>query len=228
MNYLTTLKELKHENLDHHDQQILNKITEIIALLENKQIPTSTLVQFAPAHNQKLESIGNNFRSFLSRELGIWSVANLTTAKLLVDEFKLTRGLELMSGNAMWSKAFAKSSVKMIATDDLSWSKTSQTGQKLFFPVENLSAEKALLKYADEIDFIIWSWAPDFSTNDAAIIRQYRKLAKKPLLFVVGEVYGHTNSEEFWDLIKIGKLSDQISQSFSSFDFVNEKILRIE
>lgn len=228
MKYLTALNHIQNENLTASDQEILNTLTNYYQLLKNKKVPNNSWHEIKSPKNPHLADLVRNFRSFLSRELGIWSVANQTTAKLLTEEFNFKKGLEIMSGNAMWSKAFSDNSVEMIATDDLSWSKTSQTGNEKFHPVQNLDATSAITKYFDQVDFIIWSWAPDFSTTDVEIIRQYRKLPHKPVLLIVGEVYGHTNSEQFWDTVRLINLPPEIEQSFTSFDFINEKILRIE
>lgn len=175
-----------------------------------------------------LANLLRNWRSYLSRKFGLWSLANHQTAQLLKDNFQLKRGLEIMSGNAMWSKAFSDVGVKMLVTDDLSWQKTSATGQQQFQTVFNADALTALQQYAAQVDFIIMSWAPNFGTADLELLQEYRKLPAKPLLLVVGEVYGATNSEQFWAQCQIKPLPSVIDASFQTFDFVNEKILRIE
>ena len=54
---------------------------------------------------QEVNNLLNNFRSFLSREYGIWSLPNLETAKLIKQEYNVKSSLEIMAGNAYWSKS---------------------------------------------------------------------------------------------------------------------------
>ncbi len=55
---------------------------------------------------QEANNLLNNFRSFLSREYGVWSLPNLETARLIKQEYHVKSSLEIMAGNAYWSKAF--------------------------------------------------------------------------------------------------------------------------
>ena len=52
-----------------------------------------------------------------------------------------------MAGNAYWSQALAQVGIKVHSTDSLEWAKTSTTGAKPFYPVEDLPADQAIKKY---------------------------------------------------------------------------------
>ncbi len=61
---------------------------------------------------QEVNNLLNNFRSFLSREYGIWSLPNLETAKLIKQEYNVKSSLEIMAGNAYWSKEIGRASCR--------------------------------------------------------------------------------------------------------------------
>lgn len=93
---------------------------------------------------QEANNLLNNFRSFLSREYGIWSLPNLETAKLIKQEYNAKSSLEIMAGNAYWSKALSEVGIKAIASDSFAWAKSSTTGESPIFETENLDALSAI------------------------------------------------------------------------------------
>jgi len=132
-------KELNY--LPLHEQVIA--INNIITNLENGKIlqKSPNLLGFLPdsldimientgskEKAQEANNLLNNFRSFLSREYGIWSLPNLETAKLIKQEYNVKSSLEIMAGNAYWSKALSEVGVKAIASDSFTWAKSSKTG----------------------------------------------------------------------------------------------------
>lgn len=95
-----------------------------------------------------LNNLLNNVRQYLSLEYGIWSLPNMETAQLFKNELGIETALEVMAGNAYWSKALSEAGIQVWATDSLEWSKSSKTGKKPLYPVENLPADQAVMKYA--------------------------------------------------------------------------------
>lgn len=222
-------------------------IDAIIAQLENKKALTKQAPKlgFLPdALAEMINEVGadkvalcqaanellNNFRSFISRQFGIWSLANLETAQAIVEEYHVKTGLEVMAGNACWSKALSQVGVKMRATDSFSWSKGSQTGSSLFFPTQNMPAAQAIKRYTD-VDLIICCWAPNFGKSDVSVLAAYRQLinSNAKLLFVA-EKDGATNTPQFWQSAKIVKSESirKINQTFPNFDFIDERFYEIK
>lgn len=122
-----------------------------------------------------LNNLFNNFRQYLSLQYGIWSLANLQTAQLIKDELHVQTALEIMAGNAYWSRALAWVGIKTRSTDSLEWARTSTTGAKPFYPVENLTADQAIMKYHD-VDLILCSWSPNFGHGDLDTIAAWQKI----------------------------------------------------
>lgn len=158
-------KELNY--LPLHEQVI--GINNIITNLENGKIlqkspnslgflPDSLDIMIENTRSsekaQEANNLLNNFRSFLSREYGIWSLPNLETAKLIRQEYNVKSSLEIMAGNAHWSKALSEVGVKAIASDSFTWAKSSTTGEAPIFETENLDAISAIKKHP-EVDLII-------------------------------------------------------------------------
>ena len=215
-----------------NNRQVLNKSLTPLGL---KPDELDQLERKLPDEKKKdlyaINNLLNNFRSFLSRYFGIWSLPNQKSADLLASQFQVHTGLEIMAGNGYWSKALANSSVKMIATDSLTWAKSSKTGQENFYQIEKLDALSAIEKYKN-VDMIICSWAPNFGDIDYQVLKQYRKYCNQEAtkLFFIGEKYGATNTDKFWQeahQLNNAKLK-RINHSFESFDFINEEIYEIE
>lgn len=175
---------------------------------------------------QEVNNLLNNFRSFLSREYGIWSLPNLETAKLIKQEYNVKSSLEIMAGNAYWSKALSEVGIKAIASDSFAWAKSSTTGESPIFETENLDALSAIKKHP-EVDLIICSWAPNFGEDDVNILNLYRQLDHQPILLFIGEKFGATNSTTFWQEAKT-TTNKKVNRSFRSFDFIDEKVFEVK
>lgn len=175
-----------------------------------------------------LNNLFNNFRQYLSLKYGIWSIANLQTAKLIKEKFKVKTALEIMAGNAYWSRALEDSGVKTISTDSLEWAKTSKTGSTPFHQVIDLPAKQAIEKY-NQVDLILCSWSPNFGRSDLDTVVSWQKYNKNSHLLFIGEQNGATNSPEFWShhWFKKTHALGVINHSFPSFDFINERIFEI-
>lgn len=240
-NYQTKLNKLDKElnYLPLHRQ--VTTINQIIASLERKKILSKSPDElgFLPdSLDIMIENVGdnvkaqeannllNNFRSFLSREYGIWSLPNLETARLIKEEYNIKSSLEIMAGNAYWSKALSEVGVKAIASDSFTWAKSSTTGENPIFKTENLDALEAI-KAHPEVDLILCSWAPNFGDDDLAVLDFYRNLNTKPALLFIGEKDGATNSASFWQEADI-TTNPKINLSFRSFDFINETVFKVK
>lgn len=77
---------------------------------------------------------------------------------------------------------------------------------------------------------IICSWAPNFGHADIDLINTWKKLEHKPKLLFVGEEFGVTNSEDFWQTTPFSENSAlvAVNASFSSFDFIEERFFEID
>lgn len=175
-----------------------------------------------------INNLFNNFRQYLSLKYGIWSIANVNTARLIKEKLHIKKALEIMAGNAYWAEALEKAGVVTISTDSLEWAKTSSTGAKPFHKVIDLKADQAIQKYQD-VDLILCSWSPNFGNGDLETIAAWRKYNPNSHLLFIGEQDGATNSAEFWshNWFKKTKELREINRSFQSFDFINEQIFEI-
>lgn len=246
-NYQKKLHRLDQELLleDIHIQ--ITEVDQIIEKLNNKQVlnhPPKRL-GFYPdeledlSFSLKLKDIKkleqannllNNFRSFISRNFGLWSLANHQTAKQIKAAYQCNTGLELMAGNAYWSKALNEVGVKMVATDSFSWAKSSNTGNRLFYRTKSYNAVNAIKKFSD-VDLIICCWAPNFGNGDNEILQTYRKYCSPSTkLLFIGEKNGATNTPAFWQQAhEINSPSlKKVNHNFTNFDFIEEKFYEIK
>lgn len=244
--FLQKLNQLDKElNNDQIHQQV-SEVNNIVSCVD-KKIPLKEAPKrlgFYPDEMEDLtETIGkdkeskltavnhllNSVRQFLSLKYGIWSLANLKTAQLISEEFKAKSVLEIMAGNAYWSKAFQELGIETVATDSLEWAKTSTTGRDYFIKVEDLDAASAIKKYQD-VDIIICSWSPNFGHSDLDVVKTWKKYSDHSKLLFIGEKEGATNSPEFWQQMHFvsSKAMRKINRSFESYDFIDEKVYEID
>lgn len=240
--YLKTLQQLAAGCLRLEDQAA--EIAAIAGLLAAKKLPEKApqplgllpdereelAAQFGADRIAKADSLLNNFRSYLSRRFGIWSLPNLTTAALIKDYFHADRVCEVMAGNGCWSRALQEAGCQVTATDSLEWAKTSETGAQAFVDVEQMTAEQAVAELGPQSDLLLCAWAPNFNESDCGLVAAWRKLDKRPPLIFVGERDGATNSPRFWRSIPLQNSRGlrQINASFASFDFIDEKIFQVQ
>ncbi|WP_251717371.1 SAM-dependent methyltransferase [Lactobacillus agrestimuris] len=244
--FLNKLNQIDKELNNNSVHQQVSEINKIIACIDQKQVirHAPNRLGFYPDEMELLtEEIGkeherlikainnllNSFRQYLSLHYGIWSLPNLRTAQLIKEKYAANSALEVMSGNAYWSKALNDVGLQVIATDSLEWAKTSSTGKKKFLQVENLDAIKAIEKYQN-VDLIICSWAPNFGHSDVKLIKAWQASASNSKLLFIGEKDGATNSGTFWSQAQFvhSKQLDEINKSFSNFDFIDEKIYEVK
>lgn len=243
------LDKLKHIDCILKKKSIHSQVQEVQTIVEavqNKQILLTAPARlgFLPdefeailsvigsSKRQELTTLNhllNSVRQFLSLKYGIWSVPNVETAGLIKKELNITSALEIMAGNAYWSKALSSVGIKTIATDSLQWAKTSKTGGQLMMAVQNYSAEEAIQKF-NKVDLILCSWSPNFGDSDLSAISAWRKYNPKSKMLFIGERNGATNSPTFWEQERFINSSQikAINSSFRSFDFINERIFEIK
>jgi hypothetical protein len=167
------------------------------------------------------------FRTYLQSRFGYWA----TITKSLMDqwskEFPDGSYLELMAGNGYISKGLRDNNIPVICTDNLSWSKQSQTGYTTLTNVEKIDALAAIDFYRGQYDSVILAWSPDRNEIDYDILQKIREINCN--FFVVGEKYGATNSKKFWDNAKIVKDEriDRLNEVYSTYDLVHDKIFLI-
>lgn len=244
-NFLKKLNKIDKEldnNLVHHQVLEVNRIVKSVEEEEVlKQSPNKLgLTDFEIANLRKgnsektyeinvLNNMLNSLRQYLSLNYGIWSLPNLETAKLIKNELQIGSALEIMAGNAFWSKALSEVGIRTVSTDSLEWAKTSSTGKKPFYPVKDYSATSAIKIYKN-VDLILCSWSPNFGTADLEVVKAWKKYNPKSHLLFIGEEMGATNSSEFWLTEHFTKSTaiNKINKSFVSYDFINEKIYEIE
>ncbi|EEU21420.1 SAM-dependent methyltransferase [Lactobacillus mulieris] len=235
--FLTKLIKIDNElNIPRLHQEVC-EVKRVCSVLDKKEVPNCQIMNLGPITAQKsaakkiqvANNLLNSFRQYLSLHYGLWSLPNVQTARIIKEKYNITSAVEVMAGNAAWSKALSMAGVKVYASDNLVWSKTSKTGGDLFYPVENLDASSAIIKYQN-CDLIICSWAPNFGHADIDLIKVWKKLEHRPKLLFVGEEFGVTNSEEFWQTVSFIKKPElaSVNASFSSFDFIEERFFEID
>ena len=244
--FLSKINQLDARLIIESVHQQVEEINNIVATIRQKQVlkrapeKLGFLPDIAEEICQKFNSrdqiedfktinqLLNNTRQFLAIKFGLWSIPNLETARVIKDQLKVNTGLEIMAGNGYWSKALSQVGVKMTVTDNLDWSRTSNTGAQAFVPVSNYDAARAVKQFSD-VDLIICSWAPNFGNSDEKVVATWQKFNSATHLLFVGEKNGVTNSASFWQKEPFlhSKELRLINQTFTSFDFIDEQIFEI-
>ena len=204
--FLTKLIKIDNElNIPRLHQEVC-EVKRVCSVLDKKEVPNCQIMNLGPITAQKsaakkiqvANNLLNSFRQYLSLHYGLWSLPNVQTARIIKEKYNITSAVEVMAGNAAWSKALSM-------------------------------ASSAIIKYQN-CDLIICSWAPNFGHADIDLIKVWKKLEHRPKLLFVGEEFGVTNSEEFWQTVSFIKKPElaSVNASFSSFDFIEERFFEID
>ncbi|WEV40705.1 SAM-dependent methyltransferase [Lactobacillus sp. ESL0681] len=241
LNKINQLDAVLEQKEVHAQVQELNKIVATVkqrAILPVAPRPLGFLPdelavlseQGAPADQLKIiNQLLNSLRQFLSINYGLWSLPNKITATAIKQQLNVHSALEIMAGNACWTKALTGVGIATVATDSLEWSKTSSTGSQPFSKVLQLDASDAIKQF-NRVDLILCSWAPNFNQADLAAVRAWERYNPSAHLLFIGEKNGVTNSKQFWQKQNFNSTQELklINQTFLSYDFINEQIFEIE
>lgn len=213
---------------DLQEQKLPTKQLPPLGLLPDHK--ADLMVKFPSTAVQQLDNLLNNFRSYLSRAFGIWSLPNLQTASLLKEKFGLQTVLEIMAGNGYWSKALQEAGCQTITTDSLEWAISSETGAHPAVHVRDCDAVNALAEWGGQVDAVLCAWAPNFNQADWQLLQAYRQLQLTSPLFFFGERDGATNSPRFWAgaSFRTSPALAAVNRSFHSFDFIDEKFFLVK
>lgn len=171
----------------------------------------------------------DSFRDFIQSDLGIWTMLNSPMIQRWTSVFPNLSYLELMAGNGILAHSLRQMDQRVWATDNLSWSADSATGNKPWTTIEKSDALSALYAYYRYVDVVLLAWSPDHDPIDYKILTTIRQLTPRPQFWIIGEYKGATNSSEFWQeasLIYDRRLA-QINHLFPSFDLVKDHLFKI-
>ena len=131
----------------------------------------------------------------LKNKYGYYGLMSKKTAESLVENLDLKEKtvLDFMAGRGYGVNALRDAGVGVIATDDQSWNSTKSSH------IENLDAIEALDKYGAESDYAFMSWSPYDNELDLKILQHMKDKHPHLKLIVLGEEFGCTNSEKFWE-----------------------------
>lgn len=131
----------------------------------------------------------------LKNSYGYYGRMSKKTAESLVKQLDLKEKtvLDFMAGKGYGVNALRDAGVDVIATDDQSWNSTKSSH------IENLDVIEALDKYGSESDYVFMSWSPYDNELDMTILQHMKDKHPHLKLIVLGEEFGCTNSEKFWE-----------------------------
>ena len=113
----------------------------------------------------------------------------------------------------------------MFTTDSTAWVKENQTGRHPVISIEPLAALAAVDKYADQVEYVIMSWAPDKGEADWDLLEHLREHYPALKLLVIGEKDGATNSKRFWQEAQLSQDGlAQVNAALKSFDLIDEQV----
>ncbi len=175
-----------------------------------------------------LEELDYLLRHFRDALIETFSMYGYVSTPLIESLSKYLNGapvLELMAGHGYLSAGLRALHPEQLiwATDNEDWRlQPDPTKAQPVTNVENLDAQLAVKKYAQEATYLLISWAPDTSETDLLVIDD--ALAINPLLkiIVIGEADGATNSNAFWKQAHLQAIPE-LNQQLTSFDLIDEQ-----
>jgi len=201
--------------------EIKNDIITITEGIEHNIIPESY-----PNEMIKILSVdGYKKREYIRTIMGFSLLAN-SWIKPLAKWIKKRKCLEIMAGTGALSKVLSDNNVSIIATDDFSWHETRFDKNKLWYPIVEMDAIRAIEIYGNSIDIIVVSWAFMDDVLYKSLLRM-REVNKKLIILYLGEtIYGCCASYEFFNEANqiVDKKLLQATYQYQTWFAVNDTI----
>jgi hypothetical protein len=176
-----------YENIVEFSQDEL----EFINTIYDGEIPESVPNSISSSSNSS-SIINASFVHSLRQQAGSWATVTTEFIKKLKAHLPSDAiVLDPMAGKGFLAKGLRDSGVPTIVTDDNSF-KESQG-------IERLDAIESLKKYGNDASVLLISWAPYSSDIDSQLLKEARTNYPHLDIIVIGEKYGCTGSDEFWD-----------------------------
>ncbi|MCQ2569657.1 MAG: SAM-dependent methyltransferase [Limosilactobacillus sp.] len=176
----------------------------------------------------KVDKLLREYRDYLETTYGMWSYPNTKCISELSHYLHGAPVLEIMAGSGYLSKGLRSlnPTQTIIATDDLSWAQVNTTGKQPVTTIENYDALAAINQFANQVEYVIMSWAPDRETTDLAVLNLLRQSYPTLKFLVIGEYQGATNSQAFWQTAKLSQPAalQPVNAALHSFDLIDEQI----
>ncbi|WP_125604508.1 hypothetical protein [Lapidilactobacillus bayanensis] len=230
------LAEIKRCVQEIGQGQLLSRPLPILQLEQNCWLDFLAvgLQQSIPAEQieqdfQTLNYLFGNFRKYLQYHFGQWTLISQQALTIWTKYWPQKSYLEVMAGNGVLARGLVAHGQTVIATDSFAWQAENKTGRELHYPVQDADALTAIAKYGRQVDAVLLSWSPDHDPIDVLIAQQIRQLPNHPDLIVIGEKFGVTNSQLFWQTQAVA-FSPQvrlINRYLPQHDLVKEQVFLI-
>ena len=142
-------------------------------------------------HSYILNSLENKLL-FACQDDGIFARVTENYIRPLSKFLDGKKVIELMCGKGLISKRLKAHGVDIRATDNNNWGISDNPDIEIKDALE-------VVKDNLDVDYFILAWSPLNDTIDLEILNQIRENNKNQKLIVIGESYGCTGSEEFFD-----------------------------
>ena len=183
-------------------ENILEEVKTIYNMIENKQIPkyTPDFVQDnfnleVYFYEELIDIMGNsNIRkSFIKRSA--YTCLSEEWINPLADYLKGKKCLEIMAGGGALSTVLSLRGVDIICTDNHEWDRFTKWQEPLKF-----DCVEAIELYGQDIDYIICSWAIQYSPAMYNSLLKMREVNPNCTLIYIGELYGgNCATDEFFE-----------------------------
>lgn len=168
-----------------------NSVDESIEFLKtiiNKEIPED----ISP-------KVSQSFNAFLLREHAIrhmgYALVTKRFARDLAKYIGDNKCLEIMAGRGCLSKALKDEGVDIITTDDYSWSNKFNM-HDTWTDVEEIHCLDAIMKYGEDVSYIICSWIPYNNIIGYEALRLMSEINPNCKMIVIGEGEGGCTADD--------------------------------
>lgn len=197
-----------------------------VLALNEVDFATAVLAGVAPPTVVTIDHLLRNFRQYIAYHFGMWAFVNQQLCQVWQATFGPLRYLEVAAGNGFLSYGLRQAGVKVIATDSHTWLSENVTGQTPLLPVATAASATAVWRYGAQVDAVVMAWSPDRDPNDVHVLHLLRRFFPQLLFFVIGERFGATNSQLFWQEAQF--VPDRrllaLNRAMPRFDTINDRI----
>jgi len=170
-------------------------------------------------------------KSFLERDTylkaGMVGFVSWRWVNPFVDWINGRKCLEIMSGRGWLSHALKLKDVDVIATDNLSWQKSSKNWDETLTDIEEIDAVQAIEKYGADVDIVICSWPiPDDTAFKS--LKRLNEVNPKAVFVFIGEARSVTCADiDFYEHFK--EIEDEkfqlVAEKYQSWAGIPERLI---
>jgi hypothetical protein len=161
----------------------------------------------------------------------MFGYTSATWIKQMAEFIGNDRTMDLMAGNGYITGGIRSlnPAARIVGIDNFDWQGQGITPNPIT-EIVKADALESVRSFSDNLDIILLSWAPDAQDTDFQVLQYLRSsgwIDKGGEFIVIGEKYGATNSNQFWQNAVLEPINE-LNYNHTSFDIIDEQVYLVK